>query len=254
MENHLKTCSKRETYLSATTENDVLKYCYQVITEGLLKEVRASKILALILDEASDKSNKEQLSFSLRFVDNDNEIREEFLKFIHCDEGVTGRDLFEAVANTLSESGLDLMNCRGQGYDGTKGMAGKLNGLSGIVLQSNKLALYTYCHSHRLNLVVSSLARIIGFRNVMDAIKAISYFFNLSPKRQEHLEKVIKENFPEVARKKLLDVCRTRWLERIDGVDLFEDLFLAILMTLEEIFFNLEDKYNKDTPVGANSL
>ena len=32
LENHLKTCSKRETYLSATTENDVLKYCYQVIT------------------------------------------------------------------------------------------------------------------------------------------------------------------------------------------------------------------------------
>ena len=44
----------------------------------------------------------------------------------------------------------------------------------------------------------------------MDAIKAISYSFNLSPKRQEYLEKVIKENFPEVTRKNLLDVCRTR--------------------------------------------
>ena len=69
----------------------------------------------------------------------------------------------------------------------------------------------------------------------MDAIKAISCFFNMSPKRQEHLEKVIKGNFPEVTRKKLLDVCRARWLERMDGVDLFEDIFLAILMTLEEI-------------------
>ena len=68
------------------------------------------------------------------------------------------------------------------------------------------------------------------------------------------MEKVIKENFPEVTRKRLLDVCRTRWLERIDGVDLFEDLFLAILMTLEEIFFNLEGKYNKGTSVKANSL
>ena len=76
--------------------------------------------------------------------------------------------------------------------------------------------------------VVNSLSRIIGFRNVMDAIKAISFIFNLSPKRQEYLEKVIKEKFPEVTRKKLLDVCRTRWLERIDGVDLFEDLFLAM--------------------------
>ena len=69
----------------------------------------------------------------------------------------------------------------------------------------------------------------------MDAIKAISCFFNMSPKRQENLEKVIKGNFPVVTRKKLLDVCRARWLERMDGVDLFEDIFLAILMTLEEI-------------------
>ena len=36
-ENHLKTNSKRETYLSATAQNDILKCCYQVITEGLLR-------------------------------------------------------------------------------------------------------------------------------------------------------------------------------------------------------------------------
>ena len=100
-------------------------------------------------------------------------MREQFLKYIHCDDCVTGRDLFEAMANTLSEFGLDLMNCRGQGYDGIGSMAGKVNGLLGIVLQSNKLALYTHCHSHRLNLAVSSLTRIKGFRNVMHAIKAI---------------------------------------------------------------------------------
>ena len=146
------------------------------------------------------------------------------------------------------------MNCRGQGYDGAGGMTVKVNGLSGIVLQSNKFAFYTHCHSHSLNFAVSSLTRIIGFRNVMAAIKAISYFFNLSPKRQEHLGKVIKENFPEVTRKKLLDVCRRRCLEHIDRVDLFEDLFRAILMTLEEIFFDLEGKYNNDTSVKVNSF
>ena len=96
--------------------------------------MKASKCFALILDEASYISNKEQLSFCFRFVDSNNDIREEFLKFIHCDEGVIGRDLFEAMTNTLSEFGFDLMNCRGQGNDGTGGMAGKVNGLSGILL------------------------------------------------------------------------------------------------------------------------
>ena len=44
------------------------------------------------------------------------------------------------------------------------------------------------------------------------------------------------------------------WLERLDGADLFEDLFLAILITLEKLFFDFEDKHNKETSVKANSL
>ena len=76
-----------------------------------------------------------------------------------------------------------------------------MNGLLGIVLQNNKLVFYKHRHGHRLNLFVSSLTRITGFRNVFDAIKAISYIFHSSLKRQKHLEKVIKENFPEVTRK-----------------------------------------------------
>ena len=82
-ENHLKTCSRRETYLSATTQIDLPKCCYQVITKVLLKEVNPSKIFALILDEASDISNKEQFSLSSRFADSSNDnsknhIREEY--------------------------------------------------------------------------------------------------------------------------------------------------------------------------------
>ena len=50
----------------------------------------------------------------------------------------------------------------------------------------------------------------------------------------------------------MLDVSRKGWLERMGDVDLFEDLFLAILMTLEEIFFNLFSKYNKNTSVKEN--
>ena len=52
----------------------------------------------------------------------------------------------------------------------------------------------------------------------------------------------------------MLNVCRTRWLERTDGVDFFENLFLAIIMALEEIFFNLKGKYNMDTSVMTNCL
>ena len=41
--------------------------------------MKANKFFAVVLDEALDKSNKEQLSFCLRIVDTNNDIREEFL-------------------------------------------------------------------------------------------------------------------------------------------------------------------------------
>ena len=74
LENHLKTSSKREIYLSATTQKYLLKYCHQHVTEGLLNEVKTSKIFALILNKALDISHKEQLSFCLRFVDSNNDL------------------------------------------------------------------------------------------------------------------------------------------------------------------------------------
>lgn len=254
LKNHLKNASKRSTYMSKTTQNDLLKCCSEVFTDLFVSEIKANKFFSLILDEATDVSNKAQLSFCLRFVDANGDVREEFLKFVHCEDGVTGADLFRVVAKTLDELGLDLGDCRGQGYDGAGGMAGEINGLSGNVLRENPKAIYSHCQNHRLNLVIASLTKIIGFRNVMDAIKSISYFFNLSPKRQRHLEKLIGDHFPEKKRKKLLDVCRTRWLERIDGVDLFEDLFSAIVMTLEDICNASAKSFNKDTVSKANSL
>ena len=64
-------------------------------------------------------------------------------KFFHCDESVTCRDMFETVTNILSEFGMDLMNCRGQGYDGAGATVGKVNSLSGILFKSNNW-IYKY--------------------------------------------------------------------------------------------------------------
>ena len=53
---------------------------------------------------------------------------------------------------------------------------------------------------------------------------------------------------------KLLDVCRTRWVAKIDGLNIFIDLLPAIVAALEKICFNIERKYNRDTSSTAVSL
>ena len=66
----------------------------------------------------------------IRFVDGSGEIREEFLEFLHCDLGLSGKALAETVLNVIANLTLDIQNCRGQGYDGASSVSGYINGLS----------------------------------------------------------------------------------------------------------------------------
>ena len=86
--------------------------------KAIIGRVKEAKFYSINCDEASDESNKEQLSFCLGYVNDDGDICEDFEKFIHCKSGLTGKDLYNEVTEALRSSGLDLQNCRGQGYNG----------------------------------------------------------------------------------------------------------------------------------------
>ena len=59
--------------------------------------MKEGKFYSTICDEASVTSNKEQLSLCLRYVNDDGDICEDFMKFIHCKSGLTGKDLHNEV-------------------------------------------------------------------------------------------------------------------------------------------------------------
>ena len=65
------------------------------------------------------------------------EISKDFLKFIDCKSGVNGQDLYNEFTEALSIFGLDLQNCRGQGYDSAGAVSGDVNGLSVLILREN---------------------------------------------------------------------------------------------------------------------
>ena len=51
---------------------------------------------------------------------------------------------------------LDIKDCRSQCYDGAANMRGKKSGVATYILRMKKLALYTHCASHKLNLCVAA--------------------------------------------------------------------------------------------------
>ena len=58
----------------------------------------------------------------MRFVDKSNDICEEFLRFGRCtqvnDEAISNESL-----RIIKKANLDIMNCRGHGYDGASNMS-----------------------------------------------------------------------------------------------------------------------------------
>ena len=132
-------------------------------------------------------------------------------------------------------------------------MPPSINDLSAQTLHINQKAIYTHCYSHQLNLVVAASYNIRIVQNVLDQIKELSYFFNYSEPRQKILDACIENYAPTSSKKKLKDVCRTRWVERITGLDDFEELFISIVFCLEQMSLNVGRVCNQDTSTNALS-
>ena len=76
---------------------------------------------------------------------------------------------------------------------------------------------------------------------MMESADKISCFFNNSPKWQLALERWIDELFTQhKKRKKVKDMCCTRWVERHKVFEVFIDLYMPIACCLEEITSRLE--------------
>ena len=70
--------------------------CGDIIRNKILKKIRDVWLFSVIADEATDSANEEQLSISVRFVE-DGIPCEKFLGFHECRSGVTGEVIALAI-------------------------------------------------------------------------------------------------------------------------------------------------------------
>ena len=103
------------------------------------------------------------------------------------------------------------------------------------LLYSSRLPwqFYMHCAAHQLNLAVVSACKIQAFKNTETCIGDIARFFKFSAKRQRLLDKAMFHVNTESTAKKLKDVCRTRWIQRVDSYVVFLELLPAIHLTLQ---------------------
>ena len=191
----------------------------------------------------------------LRFVDDGNNIQEEFVDFLPCKDGTSGQALADMIIDRIKQYGLDPAFIRRQGYDGAGNMSGKFRGCAACIFQSCPRAVYVHCNSHVLNLCIAKACELQVVRNVIGTLNQVCLLFNNSPKRQALLEQVNGQMPEPSTRKTLVDQCRTRWVARHNSFHVFGKLYVAIVETFEEIVSPTnQQNWNNDTVTAANSL
>ena len=144
-------------------------------------------------DEYTDVSNKEQLSFCLRTVNQQLIAEEVFLGFYEIDN-IKSETIVKAIKDILLRFNLEIENCRGQTYDGASNMLGKKSGVASPILSIEPRALVAHCHGHSLSLSVKDVTSGCKILNdTMGTVGEITVLLKYSPKREKMLG-VLSEN------------------------------------------------------------
>jgi hypothetical protein len=117
--------AKNCKYTSPMIQNELIEIIGRdVIQQSIISEVAESKFFTILADEVTTH-NVEELSLCFRFVDKQQNIREEFIDFIAL-RRITGELISEAILQAIQKHGLEVAYIAGQGYDGAANMSSDL--------------------------------------------------------------------------------------------------------------------------------
>ena len=153
----------------------------------------------------------------------DCKVKQFFFDFIYF-ERATGEDIAHAVIECLKDRNIDISKTSGQSYDGAQCLSSDKVSVQARIMQLFPRALYIHSSSHVLNLSIGNARRLPVIRNMVDTLNAVFLFFDQSPKRHRFLERIPKHLAPDMRKRKLVGMCKTRWVERHTCYDTFCDV------------------------------
>ena len=168
--------------------------CCAIETRNKIIEELGDDHFAILADESSDVSHKEQLAVCLRFIDKSARPCEHFLGVVHVSD-TTSLSLKEAIQSLLTRHHLTLSQIRGQGYDGASNMKGEIKGLKTLIMKESPSAYYIHCFAHQLQLVLVAVAK--GNNDCVWFFDQVSLLLNIvgvSSKRHDMIRNINLQN------------------------------------------------------------
>ncbi|XP_039307843.1 zinc finger MYM-type protein 1 isoform X1 [Solenopsis invicta] len=220
LKQHMEKGKKNAIYISPGIQNELIDICGTVIKNDIINDAKKAYVYSILADESCDISGKEQLSIGVRFFDEKiMAVREKIIGFVEL-PAMDAKTIATAIDNFSQNESFDVDKCVGQGYDGCSTMPGKDGGVQKILREKYKKALFFYCASHKLNLVVNDLNFVPEIRNTISTVKNIINFFRESVIRRKYAP-----NIPIF--------CETRWSQKYKSIAIFKENFLSIVQGFE---------------------
>ncbi|XP_042016322.1 zinc finger MYM-type protein 1-like [Salvia splendens] len=154
LENAPRNCQ----LISPTIQKDIINCCAKETTKQIVDKLGVD-YFAILAEESSDVSQKEQLSLCLRYVQRKTGlVVERFIGLAHVGD-TTALSLRSAIISLLMEHSLSPSKIRGQGYDGTSNMKGEIHGLKTLIMEDTPSAYYVHCFAHQLQLTLVAIVK-----------------------------------------------------------------------------------------------
>ena len=182
---------KEDKYTSPEVQNEIISIMANKAIRNLVADIRGG-FFALIAEECTYISDKEQLTICTRWIDKHLEVSEDFLVFFNMP--FTGAEtIVRVIKGVLLKLQLSLAYCRGQCYDGGSNMLGHKTGVAKRIQGVQSNAHSPHCHGHSLSLSVKNCKLLL---NTMDTAKEVVTLIKFALKRGGLLGD-IKENLDE---------------------------------------------------------
>ncbi|XP_035648147.1 52 kDa repressor of the inhibitor of the protein kinase-like [Oncorhynchus keta] len=231
-------------YLSASQQSQLLEVCEGTVRAEVLMEVRESRFFSLVTGDLVEFAGERHLPLFLRFVDQSNALREEFLDFLPFEGDEAS--LVEKLETQVTDGwGLRMEDCRGQAHVATGTFATKMKAVAVGLMAKYPMAMHTPCSTCALNIHLANSLPFPSVQVVMATLRKIDVFFKQSRSLQAELEKAIsvyhQENDEKAA--ELKEACSSNWTEQHNVFELTVDLLESLLLCMDCIRDNENVKF-----------
>ncbi|XP_038159310.1 THAP domain containing 12b [Cyprinodon tularosa] len=242
-------------YLTATQLNQLLDVCENTVREEMLMEVRESRFYSLVTGDLVDFADSKYLPVFLRFVNQQNILKEEFVDFLPFVDGDESALVERLEAQMVERWGLSMEDCRGQAHNATGTSTTKMKAVAVLLMEKYPLALHMPCSHMALNIHLANNLPYPNVQIVMENLRRITSFFKVLH-TQDELEKAISTHLQKNPEKgnALKQMCSSGWTEQHNVFDVLLDVLPSLLLCMDNIRGNADGRFSSRVTVEAYSI